>query len=52
MGPLRLTRQEARTLTVLWLILLAGLAGMMIWGGQDDAPEAGDGDDSREVTFP
>lgn len=32
MGPFRLTRQEARTLTVLLLILLAGLAGMIIWG--------------------
>lgn len=40
MGPLRLTPQEARTLTVLLLILLAGLAGMMIWGGDDTPREA------------
>lgn len=38
MGPFRLTRQEARTLTVLLLILLAGLAGMIIWG-EDAEPE-------------
>ncbi|MGE9295773.1 MAG: hypothetical protein ACQKBV_05750 [Puniceicoccales bacterium] len=31
MGPFRLTRQEARTLTVLLLILLAGLAGLVIF---------------------
>jgi len=35
MGPFRLTRQEARTLTVVMLILLAGLLGMLIWS--DDA---------------
>lgn len=35
MGPFRLTPQEARTLTVLLLILLAGLLGLVIWS--DDA---------------
>ncbi len=39
MGPFRLTPQEARTLTVLLLILLAGLMGLMIWGNELD-PEA------------
>ncbi|GHC09891.1 hypothetical protein [Cerasicoccus arenae] len=38
MGPFRLTPQEARTLTVLLLILLAGLMGMLMWGG-DSEPE-------------
>ncbi len=36
MGPFRLTTQEARTLTVLLLILLAGLMGLMIWGNESD----------------
>ncbi len=39
MGPFRLTRQEARTLTFLLLILLAGLLGMLIW---DDEPKPED----------
>lgn len=38
MGPFRLTQQEARTLTVVMLILLAGLLGMLIWSG-DSEPE-------------
>ncbi|WP_309386119.1 hypothetical protein [Cerasicoccus frondis] len=36
MGPFRLTPQEARTLTVLLLILLAGLMGLMIWGNEKE----------------
>ena len=39
MGPFRLTPQEARTLTVLLLILLAGLMGLMIWGGDAEPQE-------------
>lgn len=38
MGPFRLTKQEARTLTVLLVILLAGMLGMLIWSG-DAEPE-------------
>ncbi|MEO0796007.1 MAG: hypothetical protein AAFX93_12635 [Verrucomicrobiota bacterium] len=37
MGPLRITTQEARTLTVILIILLAGLAGMVIWGDNPSA---------------
>jgi len=35
MGPFRLTHQEARTLTALLLILLAGIAGMLVFRGTE-----------------